>query len=388
MSTLVRAAADEARLLFTDAGVLIITIAAIVIYSFVYPVPYLNQVLRDVPVAVDDQDHTALSRKLVEMVDAHQSVRVAARAASANEAQDMLRRGEVTGVLVVPRGFEQDVLSGRPAHVTAEVDASYLLAYSAVTGGILESAGTLSAGVEIVRLEARGLTREAAMRARRPVGLDLRPLFNVSSGYATYVVPAVLVLILQQTLLIGIGMTGGARRERMRAGRGLAIDAQGHPALQVIGRAVPFLLLYAANATYYFGFVPHYYGYAQPGTGSAIALLTVPFLLATTMLGLALRPLFRRRETAMQVLLFTSLPLVFVAGFAWPVEAMPAWLRSAAQAVPTTSAIPAYLRLMRMDASLGDVAAEASMLWTLVAVYFPLACVGEAFVKWDDRASL
>ena len=91
---------------------------------------------------------------------------------------------------------------------------------------------------------------DEAMRARRPVGLDLQPLFNATSGYAIYVVPAVLVLILQQTLLIGVGMAGGARRERA-AKSPAAAERQGHPALLVAGRAMPYLLLYAANAAYY-----------------------------------------------------------------------------------------------------------------------------------------
>jgi ABC-2 type transport system permease protein len=377
MRTLVRAAADEARLIFTDAGVLIITVAAIVVYSFVYPVPYANQVLRDVPIAVDDRDGSALSRRLVAMVDAHPSVRVKARVSSPAEAEALLARGGVTGILVVPRGFEQDVMGGRAAQVFVDADASYLLAYSAVTTGILESAGTLSAGIEVARFQARGRSREAAMRERRPVGLEMRPLFNVASGYGTYVVPAVFVLILQQTLLIGIGMTGGARRERMRAGPGSADHSPGHPILEVTGRALPYLGLYAANAVYYFGFLPSYYGYAAPHSAAAVAMLTVPFLLATTLLGFALRIAFRRRETAMQILLFTSLPLVFLGGFAWPFECVPAWLRAAALAVPTTSAIPAYLRLITMGAGLSDVATEAATLWALVAVYFPLACLVE-----------
>jgi ABC-2 type transport system permease protein len=349
-------------------------------------VPYLNQVLRDVPIAVEDHDNSALSRKLVAMTDAHQSVRVAARVSSPAEAESLLTRGGVTGVLVVPRGFEQDLLRGRSTHVSVEADASYLLAYSAVTTGVLESAGTLSAGVEVARFRARGRTREAAMRDRRPVGLELRPLFNVSSGYGSYVVPAVFVLILQQTLLIGIGMTGGARRERRRSGSGPAVDADGHPILQVTGRSMPYLALYGANAAYYLLFMPRYYGYGAPGSTPAVVMLTVPFLLATTLLGFTLRFMFRQRETAMQILLFTSLPLVFLGGFAWPVEAVPGWLHAAARAVPTTSAIPAYLRLVTMGAGLSDVAAEASTLWILVAIYFPLACLVERMLPSTSSA--
>jgi len=338
-------------------------------------------VMKDVPVVVVDEDHSGLSRRLVRMADEHQALRVAAAAASTGEAETLVRNGTVAGALVIPRDFERQVLLGRQARLSGHIDASYLLTYNTVLGALLETSGTLSAGVEVARLRAAGRSQDAAVRARRPVSLDLQPLFNATSGYATYVVPAVLVLILQQTLLIGVGMAGGARRERAAA-RPASAGGPGRPVLQVIGRAVPYLLLYAANAAYYFVFVPRYYGYYVPGSLGPVALLTLPFLLATTFLGLAVRACFTRRETAMQLILFSSLPLVFLSGFAWPVEALPAWISRAASLVPSTAAIPAYLRLTRMGAGLADVAHEAAVLWALVAIYFPAACLAEALPAW------
>ena len=380
MMTVLRAARAEARLIFTDPGVLIITVAAILVYAFFYPLPYLNQVMKDVPIAVVDQDHSPLSRRLARMADGHQALRVAAELTSVIEAETLVGAGTVSGVLVIPWGFERDVVEGRQARLTGQVDAAYLLTYNTVVGGLMESAGTLSAGVEVARFRAAGRTRDAAMRARRPVGLDMQPLFNATSGYGTYVVPAVLVLILQQTLLIGIGMAGAAGREG--AGAHPVGPAPWTAALQVVGRAVPYLALYSANAAYYFAFVPRLYGYYVPGSLGPVAMLTAPFLLATVMLGFTVRVCFRRRETAMQVVLITSLPLVFLGGFAWPVEALPRWLRIAASVMPSTSAIPAYLRLTRMGAGLADVARESAVLWSLVAIYFPAACAAEA---WASR---
>jgi len=192
----------------------------------------------------------------------------------------------------------------------------------------------------------------------------------------------VLVLVLQQTLIIGAGIAGGTRREQPAAGgpragaRGLAGPFA--PVFDVIGRSAPYVLLYAVNLWYCFGFVLPYQGYPVQGPPAALVWLAVPFLLATTFLALALRSVFLRRESAVQALLFTSLPFVFLAGFSWPPEAMPYWLRAAAQLVPTTSAIPGFLRIARMGAGLPDVAGEAAMLWVLALLYFPLACWAEA----------
>ena len=121
------------------------------------------------------------------------------------------------------------------------------------------------------------------------------------------------------------------------------------------------------------------------GSIGPVALLTVPFLLATIFLGFAVRAFFTRRETAMQVVLFSSLPLVFLSGFAWPLEALPAWVNRAASLVPSTTAIPAYLRLTRMGAGLADVAHETAILWALVAMYFPAACIAETLPAWRPK---
>ena len=89
MKTLFRAFADESRLVFCDWGVLIITVLVVVVYAFIYPVPYVNQVLKNVPVDVIDEDHSGLSRRFVRMVDEHESIRVAAEPRSMAEAETL-----------------------------------------------------------------------------------------------------------------------------------------------------------------------------------------------------------------------------------------------------------------------------------------------------------
>ncbi len=382
MTTILRAALDEGRRVFLDWGVLIITVVAVVVYSFFYPVPYTPEVLRDVPVAIVDGDRSAMSRALARMIDAHENVRIETQCGSTAEAESLVRTGRVIASVVIPDGLERDVLRGQRVRVAAHVDASYMLAYSHVLKGLLESAGTMSAGVEVARWRAAGKTADAAMNARQPVAADLRPLFSPAGGYGAYVVPAVLVLVLQQTLLIGAGIAGGTRREQLASGTpsrpGAPAAGVFAPVFQTIGRSVPYLALYSVNLWYCFGFVLPYQGYPVVGPPVAVAWFAVPFLLATTFLALALRGLFRRRETAVQTLLFTSLPFVFLGGFSWPSEALPHWLRTAAQLVPTTTAIPGFLRIARMGAGLPDVGREAAMLWVLVLLYFPLACWAEA----------
>ncbi len=379
-----RHARGEALRLSRDPGALLILVGAVFLYSFFYPIPYLPQVLREVKVAVVDQDRTPLSRQLVRMADAHALLRVAERPASLAEAEELLRSGQVGGILVVPEGFEREVQLGRKARVSVFADASYFLVYRQVATGFLETVGTLSAGIDIRRLEARGRTETAARALRDPVPLVVRPLFNPAEGYASYVVPAVLVLILQQTLLIGIGLLGGTAAEASAsAGRLSETSAAGGlpdeeraifaaVTARLLGRALFYLALYAVYCLFVFLVVYRVFGFPERARAFDVLLFALPFLLACILLALALSGLFRRRETALQVLLFTSLPAVFLAGFAWPPEAMPAWLRACSLLLPSTGGIAGFLRLTEMGASLRHVRFEWLLLWALAAVYaFP-----------------
>ena len=201
------------RGLFADRGALLVLGGAVVIYAFFYPLPYRRQVLREVPLVVVDADHSALSRKLVRLAEASPLLRISARAETELDAEARLRAGEAGAALVIPAGFQRDLLRGARVTVGAYADGAYFLVYRQAMTGLAQSIGLLSAGVEVRRWRAAGRMGAAALADREPLQLRLDTLYNPSGGYATYVVPAVLLLILQQTLLIGIGMLADPRQE-------------------------------------------------------------------------------------------------------------------------------------------------------------------------------
>jgi ABC-2 type transport system permease protein len=380
VKTFARAFIGEYRRIFGDIGAFLVLVAAIVFYAFFYPTPYTTEVLKEVPVVAVNLDQSDMSRRLVRMVDAHELIRISAEAGSLAEAEAMVRSGAAGAILVVPAQFEKKIRRGEQASVALYSDAAYILVYRQALTGAMEAVGTLSAGIEIRRLQAQGLPFDAAAASREPVGLVTRPLFNAAEGYATYVVPAVLVLILQQTLLIGIGLVGGTSREQRRKGAAVASERPAtRPAAlpTVLGRALAYFLLYLVHLVFYFGIVFHVFGFPQRAAAIDLLRFATPFLLSAIFLALGTRTLFRTREMSMQVLLFTSLPAVFLAGFTWPVESMPRWLATFARVLPSTSAIPGFLRLSEMGATLQQVRTEWLFLWALCGVYFVFAWAAE-----------
>jgi ABC-2 type transport system permease protein len=119
--------------------------------------------------------------------------------------------------------------------------------------------------------------------------------------------------------------------------------------------------------------MPRVYGFSTLGSFWALAALSVPFILATSFLGQALGLVFRHRETAVLLVLASSLPQFFLVGVSWPAEALPGVLRQARELLPSVNAIDGVVRINQMGASLAEVRPDWMRLWALTLLYFAVA---------------
>jgi len=373
MKTLFQVWMNEYRTIFSDFGILLVFFGAIIIYPFFYPLPYTNEVLKDIPVAVVDMNHSQLSHKLTRMIDSSELVFVAARDDTFDQAKVSILKGDIGGIVYIPNDFENKVLRGEQASVSVYSDASYFLIYKQVLSGIYHSVGTFSAGIEVKRMTARGVMEEQALSARNPLSLISFPLFNPTGGYATYVVPAVLVLMLQQTLLIGVGLLSGTRREK---GFGENNNPQSVSIISLIlGKSFAYFSIYMVHAVYLFGILFRFYHFPQRGNPMDLILFIIPYLFASIFLAQAISGFFKTREMSMMILLFSSMPALFLSGFSWPKSSIPNWLNQLAMLLPSTAGIDGFLRINQMGASLKDIGFDWGVLLGLTAVYFFLAVI-------------
>jgi ABC-2 type transport system permease protein len=368
----------ELRGVLNDRGVFGLIVLAPVMYGILYPQPYLGQVLRGIPVAVVDQDHTELSRDLVQTLNADEATKVAVRADTLAEAQAALDRREVFAILGIPRDTEKEVLKGNQARLPAYVDSAYFLLYNRTLQGISEASGAVNVTIASRSARADGSLAHAALTRGSPVETVTEPLFNPTGGYASYVVPAAFVLILQQTLLLGVATMGGVAWER-----GQRRDREGARAM--LGQALAHLCLASPGLALYLIILPRVYGFSTLGSLIDMCAMSIPFVLSVSFLAQFVSLWFRRRETAVILFIAASLPLFFTVGVSWPVEAIPDVIREASRAFPSTSAIDGLVRINQMGASLRDVATDWSFLWLLAAIYGLLAVsAGLAFRRRQD----
>src|SRR5215813_5571425 len=187
-------------------GAFMLLVVGPLVYGLYYPQPYLNQILRKIPIAVVDNDLTELSRNIVQTLDASGAVRVAVQAETIAEGRKALDRGDAFAVVGIPPGTERDVLKGTTVHVPIFADATYLFIFRSMSNGIAVAINTLSSELAARGARTDGSLVKAALASRSPAEVLLQPIFNPVGGYASYIVPAAFVLILQQMLLIGASM--------------------------------------------------------------------------------------------------------------------------------------------------------------------------------------
>ena len=374
MKTLLTVCGIELRRVLSLKPAFSVLIVATIIYAAFYPQPYRTEALRHVPIAVVDLDGTDSSRQLTRRIDASADVAVGGVFPDQASAEREVYARNLYGILVIPQYFERDLLHNRQSPVALYADASYFLIYQRISGGVTAVAKTMGAEVETARLIAINVDPRIATAAADPMPLTAVPLFNPQGGYATYILPAAFILIMQQTLLIGVGLLGTFRNDALRTRPAASIG----PIAVVAGKLLAYLILEAIIAPFYLIVIPYLYNIPRLGTPLSIFTFALPFVLAVSALGLVIAGLFRNPLTVQLVSAALGIPFLFLAGFSWPTEAMPPFLHAIAVLLPSTSAINGIVAVAQLGAPLSYVRQPFLTLWILAAVYIAIAILLES----------
>jgi ABC-2 type transport system permease protein len=367
MSGVLQVFRQEIHRIFIVKPAFSVLILGAAFYALFYPQPYLNEALRNVPIAVVDRDGSQSSRDFARLVDATPDVAVTEVLPDFANAEREVFARRVDGILVIPQYFERDLMHGRPSPVALYADASYFLIYQRVNGAVAAVARSVGAEIETARLIAIGVDPAIAVAAADPMPLTAVPVFNPEAGYATYVLPAAFVLILQQMLLMGVALLatlpgadpneGDTRRRRLL------------PATIVTGKLLAYLALEAVILPVYLIVLPYLYGLPRLGGIVPILIFAVPFVLSVAGLGFVVAGIFRRPIRVALILAALGLPLFMVAGFSWPSEAIPPLIRQISFLVPSTSAIDGFVKLSQLGAPLSAANSELLTLCALAVFY-------------------
>jgi len=366
---------DELKTLFKDPGAILIMVIGALMYSFAYTIPFSNHIMTEVPIGVIDYDNSSLSREVIRYLDSNEFIKIASRPTDVQAAKEQFYKNNIRAYVLIPKDFERDIYRGANSYVAAFEDSAYMIIYKQVASGILTTTSTVSAKLEIGKFMKKGISKQQAMAVKLPFDFVQIPLFNPIGSYQNYIYPLVLILILQQTMLVGSGLLGGTRRERYK--RTIIpsfCEYSDKPYEIVLGKSFAYVSLYLFHSAFYFLILPALVNYRMSYNIPLLLLILIPFLFAVSFLGQALVYFFAQRESSLLALVVTSLPMIFLPGFVWPIEAMPLWISTLSKLIPATATMDGLVRVNQMDAAFYQVQSDFWILLGLCTVYFYLAC--------------
>ena len=373
----------EVGRVFRDQGTLIFFILVPLLYPLLYAFIYTGETVREVPAVVVDGENTAFSREFARRIDASPDVKVVARTGNMEEAKEMMRRTETYGIIRIPEDFSREVNRGGQAYVGLYCDMSGLLYYKALLVACTDVSLDMGTELQVERLGNTTARQDEV--ATSPLQYEHVNLFNPTGGFASFLIPAVLMLVIQQTLLLGIGLLNGSARERGELHTQLAYGTGRGTVRLVFGKAMCYLMLYAVAGVWVLVVVPRLFHLVQIPQCADLLAFMLPYLLACIFFAMTCSLLVYERETCMLIFVFTSLPLLFISGISWPGVAVPDFWKYVSWLFPSTFGINGFVRINTMGALLEDVAFEYAGLWIQAGVYFLTACAAYYYMINESR---
>ena len=366
--------AKEMRQTFTDEGVLIFFLIVPIFYPLLYSWAYSNEVVRDVPVAIVDLSHSHQSRQFIRQFDASPNTKAAYYCNSIEEARELVGKQVVHGVLYFPPDFQTLTNRMEQTHVSVYCDMSLMLTYKAIFQTAQEVASDMNTKLQIA-MSGNYTDREDEILTH-PLAFDEVPVFNPTGGYGSFLIPAVLILIIQQTLLLGIGLAAGTARETNRYRDLVPVSRHYNGVFRIVfGKLLAYFMIFCVIAAYLTIIVPRLFGFTTLLSAGPLIGLLLPFILASIFFGMMLSCVVRYRENVILLVIFSSLPFLFISGVSWPQSSVPGVWRGISILIPSTFGIRGFIRLNTMGATLSDIRLEYQALWIQTFVYFLATCL-------------
>ena len=363
----------EMKSTFQDEGVLIFFLLVPAFYPLLYSWAYNNEVVREVPVAVVDMSHSHQSRQFIRQYDASPDVKVAYKCNDMQNAQDLVEKQVVSGIVYLPADFSTRINRMEKTTVSVYCDMSLMLPYKAIYQTATAIAMSMGKDIQIAR--SGNVTMREEQIATQPLTVEEVQLFNPTGGYGSFIIPGVLMLIIQQTLVLGIGLSAGTARENNRYQDLVPISRHYNGLFRIVfGKSMAYFMIFVMMSAWLVFGVPRLFNFTSLFRVSDLIGLMVPYLLACIFFGMFVSCIVRYRENVLLLVVFASVPLLFLSGASWPQSNIPGYWQGFSWLFPSTFGIRGFIRMNTMGATLQDVRTEYICLWVQTLAYFFATC--------------
>lgn len=354
----------ELRLIFSDAGAMVIFFVGGLLYPVLYNLIYMNGTVDEMPVAVVDLSDGAYSRRYLQKVDATRECEILLYCTSLEEARQLMQKRTVHGIIYVPADFDSRIVRGEQGFISTYADMSSFLYYKSLTMG---TSLAMLDEMHQIQIENYQLPQMVEPEENMP--------YNRPFSYTIFFISAALMLVIQQTMFYGSSLLAGTLREQNRSFASLPRQLQGLGVGRVVlGRGAAYMAVYLVVGTIIALLVPWLFRLPQRADWTEIMILLVFFIVDCIFFTFTWSTLIWKRETVFVLFLSASPIILFLTGFSWPTSAIPTFWQWVSYLFPSTFGCRAFINLNTAGGTLATVAPEIRALAIQAAVYYFLSC--------------
>lgn len=324
--------------------------------------------VKHIRIGVLDHDRTQASRFLLDSLFQNPYFTRRATLEREDEAADLLTRGVVRAVLVIPRGYARGLVRGDEVRVQALVDAADANTASTTIGYLEILADRLTRRARVTKASAAGLPLDGVPE----VVPELRVWFNPELESAVFLVPGLIAMLLMLSSVIAASLSIVREKEHETIEQIMVSPVR--PAELVLGKTLPYVLICLVTMVLILllGYV--LFGVVIHGSFWALAVATLSFLFASLGMGVLISSVTRSQQVAFQVAIIASLlPSLILSGLVFPIENMPLPIKVLSAMVPPRYFVSMLRGIILKGAPLSSLWFDAVAMLALGVVFNGLA---------------
>jgi len=331
----------EFKLFFNNSVLMMLFIGAPILYGVLIGHVYQQGKVTEMPIIVVDEDNSPMSATFVDMMNDNESIKVVRMLPSLFNSKEIAIEHDATVIVHIPKGFAAGVQQKRVPEVTIFVDGSNTLTSNTAAMAVNVCAMTLKAGVQIETQMKQGVPAKIAAEQYEPFKTTMVRQNIRSGNYLYFMLPGVLIIVLQQVLLLGLALSFSSEFEN-----GTFVELaqkMRNPVGLIFVKIIPYILMSVGILILYWGF-GKWYEMPLHTDFWWFVLCTFVFMLAVCFIGVLVSIVLPSQLKATEILMVIATPAFILSGFTWPSSLMPTWVQLIADVIPSTH----YLRIFRV----------------------------------------
>ena len=355
---------EEFKLIFTNKNYIFLVCLWPFIDCLFLGGIYFYGYVRNMPIAVVDNDNTKLSRTISRYFDTSYAFDVFYETKSIDDLKDLLTENKISMGIVIPKHTQRNIKKSLPANIDFYIDGSnYLTAnLSEIEGSNI--LGTINAGLKNVKIKKKGIQSSHAKAMMLPIINDTSKLFNPTYNYGYFLTPGLWISILGQLFLIFGALSIGRHLEQNRNTSAVFCLVFGKLFVYTVISVIYFEILFRI-------FFPIFQIPFDGNTFGAI-ILSVLFILATILLGMLMSAVSGNRVDSLKGCLLIGSPAFLLSGYTWPLEQMPTLMRTISHFIPLTAYLEGFRKIFQQNMKVEYILPFSKILIFLIVLYFIL----------------